>query len=119
MQNRQAIYYKEDLMSHYRIPFILFAGIVSTVLILLSCGQDSSQVASTQAGEARLPGKHLQESGITIKNLQRKNRQLKKELLAVTKELVRVKVERDVLRLELGPKRHKTGMTKTDQADKP
>lgn len=119
MQNRKAIYYKEDPMSRYRIPFILFAGIVSTILILLSCGQDSSQVTSTQTGEAQLSEKHLQESKITIKNLQRGNRQLKKELLAVTKELVRVKVERDVLRLELGPKHYKNGTTKTDQTDKP
>ena len=106
-------------MSRYRIPFILFAGIFGTILILLSCGQDSSQVASTKAGETQLSRKYLQESEITIKNLQRENQQLKKELLAVTKELVRVKVERDVLRLELGPKHYKNGTTKTDQTDKP
>lgn len=106
-------------MSRYRIPFILFAGFVSTILILLSCGQDSSRVTSTKADETHRLRKQLQESEATIENLQQENQQLRKERLAVTKELVRVKVERDVLRLELGPKRNKTGSTKTDQVYKP
>lgn len=106
-------------MSRYRIPFILFAGFVSSILILLSCGQDSSRVTSTKADETHRLRKQLQESEATIENLQQENQQLRKERLAVTKELVRVKVERDVLRLELGPKRNKTGSTKTDQVYKP
>ena len=106
-------------MSRYRIPFILFAGIAGTILILLSCGQDSAQVASTRTDETQGLKDQLQESGLTIRKLQQENEQLKNELIAVTKELVRIKVERDVLKLELGPRRKKTSMLKTGPTDKP
>ncbi len=107
------------MMSRYRIPFILFAGIVSTILILLSCGQDSGRATSTQTDETQRLTKQLQQSGVTIENLQQQNQQLRKELLLVTKELVRVKVERDILKLELGPNRNKNGTPKSDQTYKP
>lgn len=107
------------MMSRYRIPFILFAGIVSTILILLSCGQDSGRATSTQTDETQRLTKQLQESEAISKNLQQENQQLRKELLVVTKELVRVKVERDILKLELGSKRNKNGTPKSEQTYKP
>lgn len=91
-------------MVKYRIPLVLFTAVSGTILILWSCS--SQQDAQKQNGKATEPlQQQLHQAVEANRKLREQNAKLKQQLTETTRELVRVKVERDVLKLELGPRK--------------